>query len=248
VGDPIIEEEEIARVPVRERVVGLGRDSFAALLFLLGRRVDAERAAVARGAFFFPLFGAALGSLASGVLGFFAGAPDGALAAFGVLLLLLVSGGRFARDFFVFAGGGLAGGSLLLGLLGLEWWALLGLEGNFRAIALVLTPMLGRWGYVVQGYGSLPARAGGFAAVFVKEMQFTQFATASTSAMVIALVFLNALGTLMLFSVASLTILLRIFIHSRRGGVSAVSLGAGALMADAITLGSAGLIARLAAG
>lgn len=246
--DPISDEGEVARVPLRARGLSLGRDGLAALLFLLGRRAVAERGAVARGALFFPLFGAALGALVSGALEFFVDAPDNLQALLGVLLLGLISGGRFLRDLTVFAGGGLVGGFFLLALLGVEWWALLGLEGNFRAIALVLTPMLGRWGYVVQGYGSLPARAGGFAAIFVKEMQFTQFAVASTSAMVIALIFLNALGTLMLFAVASLTIVLRIFIHSRRGGVSEVSLGAGALIADAITLGATGLVARLAVG
>lgn len=246
------ENDAEARVSLRARALslglGLGRDGFAALLFLLGRRAVAERGAVARGALFFPLFGAALGSLVSAGLELFPDAPAALQAFLGVFLLCLLSGGRFVRDFVMFCGGGLVGGLLLLALLGVEWWALLGLEGNFRAIALVLTPMLGRWAYVVQGYGSLPARAGGFAAVFVKEMQFTQFAAASTSAMVIGLIFLNALGTLMLFAVASLTIVLRIFIHARRGGVSSVSLGAGALIADAITLGAAGLVARLAVG
>ena len=73
-------------------------------------------------------------------------------------------------------------------------------------------------------------------------------ATASVCAMALSLMLINALGTLVLFLAASLSILLRIFTHRRQGGVSGVSLGAGAFLAEAGVVILIGSIARLAAG
>ncbi|MDG1400657.1 MAG: adenosylcobinamide-GDP ribazoletransferase [Candidatus Binatia bacterium] len=226
------------------------RDGWCGLRFLLGwRPPQAEiRASVARGALFFPLFGAAGGSIVAEMLILVGPEAPAMRALLPVALLALLSGGRPALDLFRFLGGGILGTLFLAGLLGAEAWAFLNLDGNLRVIALVLAPMLGRWAYVVQAYGSLPARSDGFASMMVRHMQFTQFATASVCAMALSLMLINALGTLVLFLVASLSILLRIFTHRRQGGVSGVSLGAGAFLAEAGVVILIGSIARLAAG
>jgi len=234
----------------RTAVAGWLRDSIYAGCFLVGwRPADNEiRAAVARGALWFPLLGAAGGALVAQVLALLDLQQSELSAIAPVVLLVVLAGARPAVDFMRFFGGGLLGMVLLLGVLASEVWAFQALSGNLRVIALVLAPMLGRWAYVVQAYGSLPARPDGFAAMMVRHMQFTQFATASVSAMALSLMLINALGTLVLFLVASLTILLRIWTHSRRGGVSAVSLGAGAFLCEAMVVVLIGAVARLAAG
>jgi cobalamin synthase len=238
------------RAALGAALVGLLRDGWCALRFLLGwRPQQAEtRAAVARGALFFPLFGAASGAVVAEVLSMVGPVSPWVRWVLPVILLGVISGGRPALDFFRFVGGGRWGALLLAGLLGAEAWAFGSLEGNLRVIALVLAPMLARWAYVVQAYGSLPAKSDGFASMMVRHMQFTQFATASVCAMALSLMLINALGTLVLFLVASMTILLRIFTHSRQGGVSGVSLGAGAFLAEVAVVVLVGGVARLAAG
>lgn len=244
------EEHPPAEAWLRVALVGFLRDGWCALRFLLGwRPADAQiRASIARGALFFPLLGAASGSIIAEVLFLVGPAAPVTRALLPLVLLTLLAGGRPAFDFFRFVGGGPLGVLLLGGLLAAEAWAFLALDGNLRVIALVLAPMLGRWAYVVQAYGSLPARKDGFAAMMVRHMQFTQFATASVCAMALSLMLINALGTLLLFLVASMSILLRIFTHSRQGGVSAVSLGAGGFLAEVAVVVLVGAVARLAAG
>ena len=239
-------EDETSRPGLGPRLAGLAQDAAAGVLFLLGLRAPVYWPRMARGALVFPLAAAALGSLVAAVLDLLpADAPRALPATLGVLLLAGVGGGRFLFDFARFCGGGPLGVAALVVMLVGQGWGLMVLEGNLRDIALVLTPMLGMWAYVVQGYGSLPARPDGFAAVFVREMEFTQFATASVSAMAVSLILVNALGTMVLFAVASSTIVLRIVVHARRGGVSAVSLGAVCVIAETISLVLAGAVVRL---
>ncbi len=246
----LVEEEaqEEGSVPLATRGAELARDGLAALFFLLGRRSEGERERVARGALFFPFFAAGLGSLLAQLLDLLPALAPWPEAFLGTALLDAIGGGGFQRDFLRFAGGGIVGASALVVLLLGQAWGLAGLEGNLRTIALVLTPMLGLWAYVVQGYGSLAQEGDGYAAVFVKHMEFTQFATASVSAMALSLMLVNALGTMVLFAVASSTIVLRIVVHARHGGVSAVSLGAVCVIAQTISLLLAGSIGRFVAG
>ena len=120
---------DLEQTPSRPRVgallASLVRDGWCALRFLLGwRPAQTEmRASVARGALFFPLWGAAGGALIAEGLSMAGPQVPVVGAVLPVLLLLLLSGGRPATDFFRYAGGGFFGALCLVGLLAAEVWA-----------------------------------------------------------------------------------------------------------------------------
>jgi cobalamin synthase len=238
-------------------VRGRLRELWAALLFLTGRRRGLEPGAVARGGAFFPALGLVLGALVAAALSSVeARLPRPLVATLGVALLALLSRGTLPRALGCVAravlargrdraatvaaldgpGMGVSGTLVLALLLTAKGLALSVLGGSTLAFAVVLAVALGRWGLVVQAYGSLAARPDDLAAVFVREMKFGQFGVASVTAMAGTLALSNAIGILLLLSVATTTVGARILVHRWLGGVVPATIEASGELAESVAL------------
>jgi len=234
------------------------REAGAALLFLTGSGpATLDPGEVARGGAVFPALGLLLGALVAALLtGVEPWLPRPLLAALGIVLLWTLSRGRLPRALGRVARAALARrgdpqatlaaldepglgitGALVLALLLLaKGLALSVLGGSTLAIAVVLAVMLGRWGIVVQAYGSLAARPDDRAAVFVREMKFGQFGVASVTAMAATLALSNAMGIVVLLGVATATVGARILVHRWLGGVAPATLEAAGELAESVAL------------
>jgi cobalamin synthase len=234
------------------------RELRAAILFLTGaRRSTLDPGEVARGGASFPALGLLLGALVAAVLTRVErSAPRPLVAALGVVLLWTISGGRLPRALGRVARAalarrrdvaatlaaldepavGIAGALVLAVVLLAKGLALSVLSGSTLAFAVVLAVTLGRWGIVVQAYGSLSARPDDDAAVFVREMKFGQFAVASVTAMAATLALSNAMGIVLLLGVATVTVGARIVVHRWLGGVAPATIEAGGELAETVAL------------
>jgi len=114
--------------------------------------------------------------------------------------------------------------------------ALAELSGSTLGLAVVLAVVLGRWAMAVHAYGSIAARPDDLAAAFVKNLQFNQFAVASVAAMAVTLSASNAMGVLLLFGVASVTIAFRIAVHGWLGGITPTTIRAAGELAETTAL------------
>ena len=266
--DPI-RSDATARVPAAGGVlVELVREVGAACAYLTGgepRLSDESR--VARGGAAFPALGlvlAAPAALAGWAIGPLVLPPvQGAL---GVLLLWLASRGSLplalgrvaraaaeARDdreralaiADADASPGRAGVAVLVVDALVKGAAFAALSGSTRALAVVLAVVLGRWAMAVHAYGSIAARDD-LAATFVKGLQFNQFAVASVTAMAVTLAASNAMGVLLLFGVASVTIALRIAVHGWLGGVTPTTIRAAGELAETTALALCALLVLVA--
>jgi cobalamin synthase len=120
------------------------------------------------------------------------------------------------------------------------------LGGSTLGLAVVLAVVLGRWAMAVHAYGSLPARPDDLAATFVKQLQFNQFAVASVTAMAVTLAASNAMGVLLLFGVATVTIAFRITVHAWLGGITPATIRAAGELAETTALGLCALLVLIA--
>ena len=124
--------------------------------------------------------------------------------------------------------------------------ALAVLGGSTLALAVVLAVVLGRWAMAVHAYGSIAAQPDDLAGAFVKQLQFNQFAVASVTAMAVTLAASNAMGVLLLFGVASVTIAFRIAVHGWLGGVTPATIRTAGELAETTALGLCALLVLVA--
>lgn len=226
---------------------------------------DEER--VARGGAAFPALGLALAAPAA-LAGWALGPllPPPVQGALGVLLLWLASRGALPRALGRVARAvaearddreralGIADAEARPGRAGIvamivdgvvKGAAFAALSGGTLALAVVLAVVLGRWAMAVHAYGSIAARDD-LAATFVKGLQFNQFAVASVTAMAVTLAASNAMGVLLLFGVASVTIAFRIAVHGWLGGVTPATIRAAGEIAETTALALCALLVLVA--
>lgn len=247
--------DEPPRPPLSEQVRAMAREVPAAAVYLVAGRRDAlDLEEVARGGAFFPVLGLALGAAAVLIVWAaesFGGTAVGPLVAVAALTGLtagalprgtagavaLALSPRDAIETGVVGTGARAAGLLAaLATTGAKWWALSVTPPEAISLSLPLAMMLGRWAFVVQAYGSQSAREDGVGGVFPRAMQFREFGLASVSAMALTLILANAIGLVLILWTATQTIVVRILVHSRAGGVGERSLAAGADLAEVSTL------------
>ena len=236
----------------------LAREFGAALRYLtIGAGTTTDPVEIARGGAFFPVIGLALGAVAAYLAGTLGPLwPSAAIGPLGLAVLLLLSRAAFPRALAAATAATLAPsgrGGWIAVLLG---WLVAIASTAAKAGALLLTPvgavapaltlagLLGRWAFVVQAYGSQSAGGEGLGAVFPREMKFREFGLASVSAMALTLILANAVGLVLLLWIASQTIVVRILVHRRAGGVGERSLSAGAELAEVATLLLCAALAR----
>ena len=133
---------------------------------------------------------------------------------------------------------GLAARRFGLGLLAtsaVKGACLLVLPVPARLLPLVLAPVLGRWSVVVQCYGGKPA-AEATPSPFVGRARFREFGWASVTAIGAALVCADALGLLVVVTVAAATVGLRIVAYRRAGGLTRHDLERTDAVAEALVL------------
>lgn len=267
--DPI-RSEAAARIPGAGGALGaILREVSAALAYLTGAEPGlSEEERVARGAAAFPALGLLLAAPAALVLSL----ADPLLTpplkgALGVLLLWLASRaslplalGRVVRAAVearddreralaiadAESGPGAAGVAVIAADALLKGAALAVLGGSTLGLAVALAVVLGRWAMAVHAYGSLAARPDDLAATFVKQLQFNQFAVASVTAMAVTLAASNAMGVLLLFGVATVTIAFRIAVHGWLGGVTPATIRAAGELAETTALGLCALLVVIA--
>ncbi len=142
-------------------------------------------------------------------------------------------------------------GAVALGTVGLalvlaaKALAVVALADRGLGLALLLAVMLGRWAVVVQTYGSMAAPGDGFTGVLVRRIEFREFGTASVMAMALTLMLANAVGLVLLFAVAGVSIAARILAHRVAGGVTRTSVAAGGELAETAALLACAALARL---
>ncbi len=220
-------------------VVTLGQAGGALVAFCAGRPVGSavEAAALARACAALPVLGAIFGWMAAYAGDWVGQRSTREIGAVVTLLLLMISsGGRFLRDLGGVVGhatGSPAFARLVPALVfAAEGIAIVELPDGLRTVAVVLAALLGRWAFVVQGYGSLVASGDANTAALVRGLEFREFGLASVSAMALTLAVSAPLGLLALMLVAALAIGFRIAVHRWQGGVSLETLGAGAAVGE----------------
>lgn len=218
--------------PVTTSTLARARD---AVVFALGGPAPADDVALAWAGTALPVIafvtGLVLRSLVTSLQG---SAPAWTLAAVAATGLWLAGGLGFVRAACERRGAVVTAlAALALLAVELALFSALGRRGTF---AIPLAALLGRWGFVVLGYGSQPAPGDPLAARVVKQLGFNQFAVASVSAMALTLLLVDAIGLVLLFAVAAQTIGLRIAVHARQGGISRASLGGAAVLGELTTL------------
>ena len=246
------DREEPPSEPLGKRARALLHEAAAALSYLALGVAGGDTSAIARGGAFFPVLGLALGGVVVGlVVGVGASGPGAAVLA--VLGMIAVGGAALPRGLAGSVGlwvsppealaagaptpfGHVVGALAALATTAIKVWALSVTPYEALSLSLPLAMMLGRWAFVVQAYGSQSARAEGLGAVFPRAMEFREFSLASVSAMALTLILANAIGLVLILWTATQTILLRIAVHARAGGVGERSLLAGAELAEVSTL------------
>lgn len=256
--DPI-RSDAAAGIPAASGALGeLAREIRAALLYLTGRepRPD-DRQRVARGGAAFPALGFVLAAPIALVLwALDPSVPPPARGLLGAALLWVASRGTLPRALgrvTQVATGALDDRTkvlaaldpatpaapavgLLAAVLLVKAASLTVLGGSTLGLAVVLAVVLGRWAMAVHVYGSLSAHPDDLAATFVRKLEFNQFAVASVTAMAVTLAFSNAMGVLLLFGVASVTIAFRIGVHGWLGGIVPPTIRAAGELAETTVL------------
>ncbi len=237
------------------RLGALARELWAGAQYLvLGPRAWLDLEEVGRGGAFFPVLGLGLGALAVVVVWALeplvgpSGTPVVAVLALAGLTsgalprglagaaALAVSPRSALESGDVSVGARLVGVVAALATTWVKWWALSVTPPEALSLSMPLAMMLGRWAFVVEAYGSQSARDEGVGSIFPRAMQFREFGLASVSAMALTLILANAIGLVLILWTATQTIVVRIFSHSRAGGVGERSLLAGAELAEVSTL------------
>ena len=115
---------------------------------------------------------------------------------------------------------------VLLALLGLKILALSYLSSGYRAAALLLAPMLGRWACVVMAYSSRPARTEGLGALFVNGVEFREFGVASVMTLGVVFTLVEVGGLLLFLGLAGIIICWILYCNRRLDGVTGDTIGA----------------------
>ncbi len=266
--DPI-RSDATAGMPASGALAERAREVAAAFAYLTGREPGlSEEERVARGGAAFPALGLLLAAPAALVLWAFGPLlPPPLQGLLGVVLLWLPSRatlpsalGRVARAASearddrekalaiaeAHVPPGAPGAAAILADGVVKGAALAVLGGSTLALAVVLAVVLGRWAMAVHAYGSIAAQPDDLAGAFVKQLQFNQFAVASVTAMAVTLAASNAMGVLLLFGVASVTIAFRIAVHGWLGGVTPATIRTAGELAETTALGLCALLVLVA--
>ena len=115
---------------------------------------------------------------------------------------------------------------VLLALLTLKILALASLSSGYRAAALLLAPMLGRWACVVMAYSSRPARTEGLGAFFVNGVEFREFGVASVMTLGVVFTLVEVSGLLLFLGLAGIIICWLLYCNQRLDGVTGDTIGA----------------------
>jgi cobalamin synthase len=181
----------------------------------------APRDAQAGGLAWLPLAGAIAGGLAALVVWALQRVDASLAAAAGVAALEGLAARRHGA------------GALALGAVKLA--SLLVLPPPARLLPLALAPVLGRWSIVVQCYGGRPAPSEPPSSL-VGRARFREFGWASVTAIGAALVCADALGLLVVVTVAAATVGLRVLAYRRAGGLGRADLERTDAVAEALVL------------
>ena len=119
-----------------------------------------------------------------------------------------------------------SGVSVLLGILVLKIFALSFLSSGYRAAALLLAPMLGRWACVVMAYSSRPARTEGLGSLFVNGVEFREFGVASVMTLGVVFTLVEVGGLLLFLGLAGIIICWILYCNRRLDGVTGDTIGA----------------------
>ena len=199
-----------------------------------------------RSGVFFPLIGLLLGAVVWSVdSGLRPVLPVSLLSVILVVLLAVLSRGSQLRGVAASAVGllgrkpqaarladmqdrpwGVAGITALVAVLGLKVVALACLDTGYRGAAVLLSPMLGRWAWVVMAYSSRPARSHGYGAVFMQGLGFREFGTASVMTLSLVLSLVEVGGLLVFLGLASIMIGWILYCNRRLDGVTGAAIGA----------------------
>ncbi len=104
--------------------------------------------------------------------------------------------------------------------------ALTFVHGGYRDLALLLSPMLGRWACVVMAYSSRPAGNNASDAAFVQGVQFNEFALSSLIALGVLFTLIEIVGIALILPLGGLIIGFTLFCNHRLGGVTENNWGA----------------------
>lgn len=228
------------------RLSSLLSSFLAALRFLtlVGVRASApaERTALGRAGVFFPLIGLAIGGLAWTAERLLPDRlPSLMLGALLVGLLAVLSRGVQLRGLRATADAlwPRSGIPVLAVVLAGKLWALAVLDGGFRALALLVAPMLGRWACVVMAYSSRPvpgqaAEEVEEGSVLVRDVHFNDFGLASLVALGVLFTLTEAVGIALAIPLGGLIIGGSLYCNRRLGGADGHSVaGLGELVETA---------------
>ena len=226
------------------RLSSLLSSFLAALRFLtiVGVRASApaERTALGRAGAFFPLIGLAIGGLAWTAEHLLRDRlPSLVLGALLVGLLAVLSRGVQLRGLRATADAlwPLSGIPVLAVVLAGKLWALAVLDGGFRALALLIAPMLGRWACVVMAYSSRPVPGpaeGDSGSILVRDVHFSDFGLASLVALGVLFTLTEAVGIALAIPLGGLIIGGSLYCNRRLGGADGHSVaGLGELVETA---------------
>jgi adenosylcobinamide-GDP ribazoletransferase len=117
--------------------------------------------------------------------------------------------------------------AILFALL-LKFLSLQEMREGTRLKALLLMPAMGRWALVVSSYRSPYARGKvwGVGKAFVKHVGWREIVVATITSLALTLLLVGAIGLLLFFGLAALTLTINHFIKRRINGVTGDTLGA----------------------
>jgi len=246
-------------MPVREELAA----AVGCLTALARARAGVPREALAAGLVFYPVVGLLLGGASA--LAARAVSDRGPLVAAvaSVLTLEVLTAGRPRHALAVAAGAlsrrgdaaavlerlrsvpGPRGVAAAAVALGLKVWSVAAIPPAGRATALCLAPMLGRWAMVVLCYGGTPQNARGPAAAQLGRARFREFGGASLVALGVTLSVADGVGLVLVLVAAVVTVLARVHLHRRLGGLTGRLVSAVGELVETVVLLALGVLARI---
>jgi len=207
----------------------------------------ASRESLAGGLAFYPAVGLGLGAAAAAIAGGVAVGMPAAAGPAGILVLVAASGACGARG--VAALSERLGASRAVGV-GLAVTVVIAraagsafLPAPARTTALLLAPMLGAWGIVVECYGGAPPAGRGIATALVGRARFREFGWASVIALGVTLDAGEPIGLVVVLAASLTTVGARVFAYRRFGGIGADALGATRELVETAVVAALALLA-----